>query len=45
MPYCLMNGIGGDIVFYADILGNNPRFPGYEIVFHSLPNNYYKNKK
>ena len=41
-PYSLMEGIGGDIVFYADVIGINSRFPGFEIVFPTLPNEFYK---
>jgi len=40
-----MEGIGGDIIFYADILGTTPAFPGYEISFPTLPYSYYKKKK
>ena len=30
-PYSLMEGMGGTIVLYADILGNDLMFPGYEL--------------
>ena len=30
-PYSLMEGIGGDIIAYADLLTNDPVFPGYDV--------------
>ena len=31
-PYSLMEGLGGELCFYADLLTNfeNAKFPGYE---------------
>ena len=30
-PYSLMEGMGGTLVMYYDLIGGNMRFPGYEI--------------
>ena len=30
-PYSLLEGIGGDIILYTDVIKGGGKFPGYEI--------------